>query len=174
MHNPTWTKSFHFKSHCCHFAIYCYLFVFLNAIAASSFSSQSLIRLRKNAQNVSITSQHFLLSINFLRYLTTKSVNHEAPVPSHTGNYYHVCISAKLDMRYLFRGKLDILRRIRFQFRYLLEDPRYCFGRCLDIVTLEAGFPPTLGLVPLATLPALGERIVATALACDNIYIFFS
>ena len=97
-------------------------------------------------------------------------MNHEAPVPSHTGNYYHVCISAKLDMRYLFRGKLDILRRIRFQFRYLLEDLRYCFGRCLDILTLEAGFPPTLGLVPLATLPALGERIVATALACDNIY----
>ena len=100
-------------------------------------------------------------------------MNHEAPVPSHTGNYYHVCISAKLDMRYLFRGKLDILRRIRFQFRYLLEDPRYCFGRCLDIVTFEAGFPPTLGLVPLATLPALGDRMVATALACDNLYIFF-
>ena len=76
-------------------------------------------------------------------------------------------------MRYLFRGKLDILRRIRFQFRYLLEDLRYCFGRCLDIVTFEAGFPPTLGLVPLATLPALGDRMVATALACDNIYIFF-
>ena len=33
------------------------------------------------------------------------------------------------------------------------------------MVTLEAGLPPTLGLVPFAPLPALGERIVATALA---------
>ena len=33
------------------------------------------------------------------------------------------------------------------------------------MVTLEAGLPPILGLVPFATLPALGERIVATALA---------